>query len=108
MGWWGKRYRELRSITGRYKIGGGGVKNSVGNGEAKELCMTHGLRVGMLVGAGCRAEGDIGEKRMGQLKQHNKIYLRKKKILRPKNLKTTPCRNRLSSYLVCLVETKEV
>ena len=32
----------IRSINGRYKIGGE-VKNSMGNGEAKELiCMTYG------------------------------------------------------------------
>ena len=46
----------------------GEVKNSIGNGEAKELmCMTHGheLRQGMLVG-GCRAEENKGGK-MGQL-----------------------------------------
>ena len=49
----------------------GEVKNSIGNGEAKELtCMTRGceLRVGgMLVGRGCRAEGEKGEKKTGQL-----------------------------------------
>ena len=42
------------------------VKNSIGNVEAKELtCVTHGheLRVGMLQGA----EGNKGEKKMGQL-----------------------------------------
>ena len=41
------------------------MKNSVGNGDAKELiCMTHGheLRRGMLKGEGCRVEGDKGEK----------------------------------------------
>ena len=49
----------------------GEVKNSMGNGEAKELiCMTHGhelRRVGILVGGVCRAEGSKGEKNMGQL-----------------------------------------
>ena len=47
----------------------GEVKNSVGNGEAKELiCTTHGheLGGGMLVGGGCRAEGNK-EAEMGQL-----------------------------------------
>ena len=42
----------------------------MGNGEVKELkCMTHGheLRRGMKVGRGCRAEGNKGEKKMGQL-----------------------------------------
>ena len=44
-------------------------KNSMGNGEAKELiCMTYGheLGGGMLVGEGCRVEGAKGEKKMGQ------------------------------------------
>ena len=41
----GIKEQGLRSITGRYKIdrGGRGVKNSIGNGEAKELtCTTPG------------------------------------------------------------------
>ena len=45
----------------------GKVKNSIGNGEAKELiCTTHGheLRVGeMLEGRGYRAEGDKEEEK---------------------------------------------
>ena len=45
----------------------GEAKNSIGNGEAKELIYTiHGYELrgwwGMLVGGGCRAEGDKGEK----------------------------------------------
>ena len=47
----------------------GEVKNSIGNGEAKELICTtqeHELREEMLVGWGCRAEGNKG-RRMGQL-----------------------------------------
>ena len=48
------------------------VKNSIGNGEAKELiCMTHGheLRGANAGGMGgwCRAEGDKGEEKIGQL-----------------------------------------
>ena len=42
----------------------------MGNGEAKELiCTTYGheIKGGMLVGAGCRAEGNKEEKKMGQL-----------------------------------------
>ena len=42
----------------------GEVKNSIGNVEAKELiCTTHGheLRGQMLMGRGCRAEGNKGE-----------------------------------------------
>ena len=48
----------------------GEVKNSMGNEEAKELMCTtdgHELRWGMLVGEGCREEGNKGEKKMGQL-----------------------------------------
>ena len=38
----GEKVQRISSITGRYKINGE-VKNSMGNGEAKELtCMTHG------------------------------------------------------------------
>ena len=37
----GEKVQGLRSIIGRYKTGE--VKNSIGNGEAKELvCVTHG------------------------------------------------------------------
>ena len=46
----------------------GEVKNSIGNGEAKEvICMTHGheLRGGNAGGRGCRVEGDKGEEKMG-------------------------------------------
>ena len=43
----------------------------MGNGEAKELiCTTHGHELrgrGMLEGGGCRADGDKGEKKSGQL-----------------------------------------
>ena len=71
-GEWGK-VQGIRSINGRYKIDRGEVKNSIGNGEAKEfICMTHGheLRVGkerMLREAGHRMERNKGEKKMGQL-----------------------------------------
>ena len=61
--------QRIRSIIGRYKIDGE-VKNSTGNGKAKELtCVTHGreLSGGMLVGGGYRVEGNKGEKKMGQL-----------------------------------------
>ena len=47
----------------------GEVKNSMGNGEAKEvICTTHGhelRREGMLVGVGCSEERDKGEKNIG-------------------------------------------
>ena len=52
-------------------MGGGGVKNSIGNGEAKELiCTTHGheLRVGgMLEGRGVQGREEKRQKKMGQL-----------------------------------------
>ena len=38
----GEKVQEITSINGKYKRDGG-VKNSIGNGESKELiCMTHG------------------------------------------------------------------
>ena len=38
----GEKVQDVRSINGRYKIDRGVVKNSLGNGEAKELiCMTY-------------------------------------------------------------------
>ena len=38
----GEKVQGIRTINGRYKIGGE-VKNSIGNGKAKELtCTTHG------------------------------------------------------------------
>ena len=51
------------------RIQKGEVKNSRGNGEAKELiCTTHGHELGgMLVGGGCRVEGIKGRKKMGHL-----------------------------------------
>ena len=42
-GEWGEKVQGIRSIIGRYKIDKGEVKNSIGNGEAKELiCTTYG------------------------------------------------------------------
>ena len=39
----GKKVQGIRIIIGRHKIRQGEVKNSIGNGEAKELiCRTHG------------------------------------------------------------------
>ena len=57
------------------------------NGEAKELiCMTHGHELsrggggGMLVGGGCRAEGNKGEKKWDNCHSIiNKIYFLKRK-----------------------------
>ena len=65
----GEKVQGIRSINGRYKIGK--VKNSIGNGKAKELtCMTYGHELrgrGMLVEGWCMVEGIKGEKKMGQL-----------------------------------------
>ena len=65
MGRWrgreGEKVQGISSINGRYKIDRGTVKNSIGNGEAKELtCMTHGheLRWGMLVEGGVQGRGE--------------------------------------------------
>ena len=61
-----KKVQGIRSISGRYKIEE--VKNTIGNGEAKELtCMTHAheLRWGNGGGRGYRAEGNKGKKKMG-------------------------------------------
>ena len=80
----GEKVQGIRSINGRHKNRQGKVKNSIGNGEAKELiCMTHGheLRGGMLVGGGCRVEGDKGEIKWDNYNSIiNKIYLKNKKI----------------------------
>ena len=58
-------------LIGRYKIDGE-VKNSIGNGKAKELiCMTHGHELrgggGWCWWGGWRAEGYKGEEKMEQL-----------------------------------------
>ena len=63
----------------------GEVKNSIGNGEAKEyICMTHGhalRRVGEgQWEVGCRAEGNKREKKWDNYNSIiNKIYLTKEK-----------------------------
>ena len=62
------------------------VKNSTGNGEAKELIYaTHAreLRGKMWEGGGCRAEwGKRGEKNWDNYNTTiNKIYLKKKKFI---------------------------
>ena len=47
----GKKVQGIRSISGRHKIRQEEGKNSIGNGEDKELICTthgHGLRGGML------------------------------------------------------------
>ena len=64
-----EKVQGIRSINDRYEIDRGEVKNSMGNGEAKELTCTthvHELRgCGMWVGEGCRMEGDKSEKNNG-------------------------------------------
>ena len=64
----GEKVQRIRGINGRQKIGGE-VKNSIGNGEAKELiCMTHGHELRLENDGGWyRTEGNKGEKNMGQL-----------------------------------------
>ena len=70
MGRIGKKVQGIKRIIGRHKIDRGEVKNSIGNGEAKELiCRTpgHALRYrGENAGArgGYRAERNTEEKRM--------------------------------------------
>ena len=53
----GEKVQGIRSINGRHKNRQGEVKNSIGNGEAKELiCMTHGHELrgrGNAGGKGC-------------------------------------------------------
>ena len=50
----GEKVQGIRSIIGRYKIGG--AKKSMGNGEAKELiCMTYGNEI---MGRGVQGRGD--------------------------------------------------
>ena len=58
----GEKLQGIRSINGRYKNRQGEVKNSIGNGEAKDLiCMTHGHELsGGKCRWGCRAEGNKG------------------------------------------------
>ena len=73
----GEKVEGTRSIIGRYKIdgarGGGAVKNSIGNGEAKELiCITHGHELSKGWGKcwrewGYWEEGDTAEKKNGTI-----------------------------------------
>ena len=73
----GENVQGIRSINARSKIEEE-VKNSMGNGEAKELtCMTHGheLGGGMIVGGWYRADGNGGETKMDNCNSIiNKIY----------------------------------
>ena len=66
----GEKVQRTSSTNGRHKIDGEG-KNSIGNGEAKELTRTthgRGLRWGECWWElGCKVEGNTGEKKMGQL-----------------------------------------
>ena len=65
----GEKVQGLRSIIGRYKRDRADVKNSIGNGEAKEFICTshrHELRRGTMLGwGGCREKGDKEEKNIG-------------------------------------------
>ena len=78
----GEKVQGIRSINGRHKNRRGEVKNSIGNGEAKELiCMTLGLELkGRNVGGrGCAGQRGI---KGGKWDNYNsiisKIYLKKK------------------------------
>ena len=67
-------------------------KKSIGNVEAKELiCVTHGNELkGRECGweAVCRAEGNKGEKKWDNCNSIiNKIYLKRKNILKIRNCK---------------------
>ena len=65
-----EKVQGIRSIIGKRKRDKGRLRIVYRNGEAKELiCTTHGheLKRGMLVGGGCRVEGDQRKKKMGQL-----------------------------------------
>ena len=56
----GEKVQRIRSINGRYKIDGE-VKNSIGNGEVKELICTtheHELKWVMQVGRGVQGRGE--------------------------------------------------
>ena len=58
----GEKVEGRRSINGKYKIDGE-VKNSMGNGEAKEIIyMTHEPRWGNDGGGGYKVEGNKEEK----------------------------------------------
>ena len=57
----GEKAQGIRSLNGRKKNSQGEVKNTIGNGEAKELrCMTHGHELRGV-------EGNKREKEMGPL-----------------------------------------
>ena len=81
----GEKVQGIRSINGRYKNRQVVVKNSRGNGEAKELtCMTHGheLRegVGNAGGRGCAGWRRIKGRKWDNCNSIiNKIYLKIKK-----------------------------
>ena len=80
----GENVQEIRSMIGRHKIDGD-IKNSIGNGEAKELiCTTHGHE---LRGWNAGGRGDAGWRRIKGRKKWdncnsiiNKIYIKKIKI----------------------------
>ena len=75
-----EKVQGIRSINGRYKIDKG-VKNSIGNGETRELIyMTHGheLRGGDAGRLECREEGDKGVEKWDNCNSIiNKIYFKK-------------------------------
>ena len=71
-----EKIQGIRSISGRYKIDRGEVKNSIGNGEAKELvCTTHGHELRWRNAGGLRWAGWREEKKLGNC---NSIINKKK------------------------------
>ena len=80
MGRIGKKVQGIKSIIGRHKIDRGEVKNSIGNGKAKELmCMTHSHELGgkSCWGVGARQRGIKGRKKWDNCNSIiNKIYLK--------------------------------
>ena len=69
----GEKVQGIRSINGRHKVAGAGVKKSIGNVVAKELiCMTRGheIRWGGRTSGGREGTGQRGieEWKMGQPK----------------------------------------
>ena len=79
----GEKVQGIRSINGRYKIDGGEVKNSIGNGEAKDMyAHGHELRGGLLEGMGIPGRGEQRGKNWGNCNSIiNKIYIFKKRMI---------------------------
>ena len=71
-------------IIGRYKIDGGKVKNSIGNGEAKELICTHGHELKCRNAGGRGGAGQRGIRRKKKWDNCNSIinkYIKKYDVI---------------------------